>query len=160
MEQESQHSAQDGPRDGKGQQNNPYHVAPLWNTRPGFLYARTREFKGIKIRLGWKAPKWKQTPSGGSREMPLLTHRLLYCLRVFSWDCVQILLTKWQIKLIFKYRIHASRVSEHFHIQIGGAGSLCPWGLPPPWHWACPTGRVPSLPPSCPWGTKGTGHTL
>lgn len=29
MEQESQHSAQDGPRDGKGQQNHPHHVAPL-----------------------------------------------------------------------------------------------------------------------------------
>ena len=80
--------------------------------------------------------------------MPLLTHRLRYCMRVFFMRTCSDITHKITNKTNFQVKntgIPGLRALSHPGL---GAGPLCPWGLPSPrpWHWACPPGRMSSLP--------------
>lgn len=62
--------------------------------RPLYAPVPTHEDLKAQNQIGMKESKVKQRPSGDGREMPLLTQRLLYCSRVFSQECVQVLLAE------------------------------------------------------------------
>lgn len=70
-----------------------------------------------------------EAPSGDRGETPFVTHRRLYCLQVFPehvfrYYCIIITKTDFEVQ-------SASQAPEQFHIQIWGAGPLCPQGLLP-----------------------------
>ena len=73
--------------------------APFCESQNPFFCRRLPENLKAPNKMGWKSPKGEQAPSGDSREMPHLTHRRLCRLRLFSCQCVQVLLTELPIKV-------------------------------------------------------------